>query len=73
MKRRRALPAVRRIEIMMLGRVGVAGEADGEAPPLEQVKERLGTLKILIGLVAEKGADGDVHHHDDQRVVGRVR
>ena len=44
MVRRRALPAVGGVEIMMLGRVGVAGEADGIAPPFEQLEERLPVL-----------------------------
>ena len=70
---RGALPAIGGVEVMMLGRVRVAGEADGVATPLEQGKERLAILQVLIGLVVEKGADGDVHHDDDERVVRRVR
>ena len=58
---------------MMLGRVGVAGEADGETAPFEQLEEGLPVLQVLIGLVVEKGADRDVHHDDDQRVVRRMR
>ena len=57
----------------MLGRMRMAGEADGVATPLEQREERVPVLQILIGLVVEKGADGNVHHNDDERVVRRVR
>ena len=70
--RRRALPAVGGVEIMMLGRVGVAGEADGEAAAFEQGEERLPVLQVLIGFVVEKSADRDVHHDDDQRVFRRM-
>ena len=66
------LPTVGRVEIMMLGRVRVSGEADGEAAPFEQGEERLPILQVLIGFVVEKGADRDVHHDDDERVVRRV-
>ena len=44
MMRRRALPAVGGVEIMMLGRMGVAGEADREAAAFEQREERLAVL-----------------------------
>ena len=73
MEGRGALPAVGAIEIMMLGRMRVAGETDRVAAPLEQGEERLPVLKVLIGLVVEKGADRNVHHNDDQGVLGRMR
>ena len=57
---------------MVLGRVSVAGEADREAAAFEQGEERLPVLQVLIGFVVEKGADRDVHHDDDQRVLRRV-
>ena len=73
MKRRRPLPSVRGVEIMVLGRMGVAGEADHETAPFEQREEGLPVLQVLIRLIVEKGADRNVHHDDDQRVVGRMR
>src|SRR6185437_12690337 len=73
MERRRAVPAVRTIEIMMLGRVRMPGEAGDVPAPFEQGEERLPILQVLIGLVVEKGADGNVHHYEDERVVGRMR
>ena len=54
---RGALPAVGAIEIMMLGRMRVAGEADGVASPFEQSEERLAILQVLVGLVVEKRAE----------------
>ena len=43
------------------------------AAPFEQGEERVAILEVLIGLVVEKRADRNVHHDDDQRVVGRMR
>src|ERR1700735_3689281 len=70
---RGALPAVGGVEVVMLGRVRVTGEAHRVAAPFEQGEEGVPTLQVLIGLVVEKRVDRDVHHHDDQRVVRRMR
>ncbi len=58
---------------MMLGRVGMACETDRVATPLKQSEERVAILQVLIGFVVEKRVDRNVHHHDDQRVVRRMR
>ena len=73
MVRRRALPAIGAVEIMMFGRMRVSREADRVAAPFEQGEESIPVLQVLIGFVVEKRLDRDVHHHDDQRVVGRMR
>ena len=70
---RGALPAVGGAEIMMLGRMRVAGEADREAPPFEQREERVAIGQVRIGFGVEKVAQRDVHHEDDQLVARRVR
>ena len=48
--RRRARPSLGGVEIMMLGRVGVAGEAQGVAAALEQREQLLAVVEIVIGL-----------------------
>src|ERR1700727_355152 len=70
---RGALPAVGGVEVVMLGRVRVSRETDGVAAPFKQGEEGVPTLQVLIGLVVEKRVDRDVHHHDDERVIRRMR
>src|ERR1700735_1491397 len=70
---RGALPAVVAIVIMMLGRMRVTGEAHRVPPPFEQGEESIPILQVLIGFAVEKRVDRNVHHHDDQRVIGRMR
>src|ERR1700723_774257 len=70
---RGALPAVVAIVIMMLGRMRVTGEAHRISASFEQGEESVPVLQVLIGLVVEKRVDRNVHHHDDQRVIGRMR
>src|ERR1700733_8153507 len=70
---RSALPAVGGIEIMMLGRMCMTGEAHRVPPPFEQGEESVPVLQVLVGLVVEKCVDRDVHHDDDERVVRRMR
>src|ERR1700733_10237856 len=69
---RGAFPTIGGVEIMMLGRMRMTGEADRIATPLEQGEESVPVLQVLIGLVVEKRVDRNVHHHDDQHVVRRV-
>ena len=57
---------------MVLGRVSMTGETDRVPAPFEQGEERVPVLQVLIGLVVEERVDGNVHHHDDERVVRRV-
>src|ERR1700722_5403337 len=68
-----SFPAIGAIEIMMLGRVRMACETHRIATPLEQSEESVAILQVLIGFVVEKRVDRNVHRHDDQRVVRRVR
>ena len=71
--RRLAGPAVLLAEIMVLGRVGVAGEADGVFAAFEELEERLLVRRVLVGLRPEEGADRNMHDRDDQRVARRLR
>src|SRR5580658_10898155 len=73
MVRRSAFPAVVAIEIMMLGRMRMTGETHRVSASFEQGEESVPVLQILVGFVVEKRVDGNVHHHDDQRVVWRMR
>ena len=57
----------------MLGRMRVTGEAHRVAASFEQGEESVPVLQVLIGFVVEKRVDRNVHHHDDQRVVRRMR
>src|ERR1700721_3980527 len=70
---RSALPAVGGIEIMMLGRMCMTGEAHRVPPPFEQGEESIPILQVLIGFAVEKRVDRNVHHHDDHRAIGRMR
>ena len=59
---------------MVLGRVGVAGEAHGEPPTLEQREQRLAIGQVAGGVSGvEIGAQRDMRHEDDQRVLRRMR
>src|ERR1700722_4082056 len=73
MVRRSALPAVGGGVIMMLGRMRVTGEAQSVAASFEQGEESVPVLQVLVGLVVKKRVDWNVHHHDDERVVRRMR
>ena len=72
MMRLGAVPAVGRAEIMVLGRMGVPGEAHRVLAALEQPEQRVLVGEVLVGLGAEIGADRNMHDGDDERVVGRV-
>src|ERR1700733_2888853 len=73
MVRRSALPAVGGIEVVMLGRMRVTGETQRVAASFEQGEESVPVLQVLVGLVVKKRVDWNVHHHDDERVVRRMR
>src|SRR5580693_2929302 len=73
MVRRVAFPAVCGVVIMMLGRMRVACETDCVAAPFKQGEESVPVLQVLVRLVVKKRVDWNVHHHDDERVVRRVR
>ena len=51
----------------------MAGETHRVAASFEQGEESVPVLQVLIGFVVEKRVDRNVHHHDDQRVVRRMR
>ena len=57
---------------MMLGRMGVAGEADGEASPFKQRKQipEIGQSRVRLGV--EIIAHRDVHDNHDEFVLRRL-
>src|ERR1700739_1776567 len=74
MMRRRPLPATLGTEIVMLGRVGVAGEADREATLAERRQQRLAVRQIDRGVGrVEVVAERDMKPDDEERVGRRLR
>jgi hypothetical protein len=67
------VPAVGGAEIMVLGRVGVAGEAHRMFAPLEQPEERLLVGQILPGLGAQIRPDRNMQDCDHERLRRRLR
>src|SRR5271154_5053602 len=74
MMRRRPAPAVRQLEIMMFGRMRMAGEADGETPALEKREELVAVDQIGAGVVGiEIVAQRDMHHQHYELFPRRLR
>src|SRR5271170_4696538 len=74
MMRRRSAPAVGQLEIVMLGRMRMAGEADGETPAVEKREELVAIDQVGAGIVGiEIVAQRDMHHQDYELFRRRLR